>query len=44
MDPDGTPRVGIVGGGQLARMSAAPAIALGVNLRVLAATPRSTTS
>jgi 5-(carboxyamino)imidazole ribonucleotide synthase len=40
VDPDGTPRVGIVGGGQLARMSAAPAIALGVNLRVLAATPR----
>ena len=39
MDPDGTPRVGIVGGGQLARMSAAPAAALGINLRVLAASP-----
>lgn len=30
------PRVAIVGGGQLARMSAAPATALGVHLRVLA--------
>ena len=39
MDPDVTPRVGIVGGGQLARMSAAPAAALGIGLRVLAATP-----
>ena len=37
MDQYGTPRVGIVGGGQLARMSAAPATALGINLRVLAA-------
>ena len=37
MDLDGAPRVGIVGGGQLARMSAAPAAALGVGLRVLAA-------
>ncbi len=36
MDLDGAPRVGIVGGGQLARMSAAPAAALGVGLRVLA--------
>jgi 5-(carboxyamino)imidazole ribonucleotide synthase len=33
----GAPRVGIVGGGQLARMTAAPAAALGVGLRVLAA-------
>jgi 5-(carboxyamino)imidazole ribonucleotide synthase len=32
-------RVGIVGGGQLARMSAAPATALGIALRVLAPTP-----
>jgi len=45
VDPDrpatvGTsPRVGIVGGGQLARMSAAPATALGINLRVLAGEP-----
>ena len=38
MDLDGAPRVGIVGGGQLARMSAAPAAALGIGLRVLAAT------
>ena len=30
------PRVGIIGGGQLARMSAAPAAALGIDLRVLA--------
>ena len=37
MDLDRTPRVGIVGGGQLARMSAAPAAALGIGLRVLAA-------
>jgi len=36
VDPDGAPRVGIVGGGQLARMSAAPAAALGIGLRVLA--------
>ncbi|MEK9808871.1 MAG: 5-(carboxyamino)imidazole ribonucleotide synthase, partial [Candidatus Nanopelagicales bacterium] len=35
----GTPRVGLVGGGQLARMTAAPAAALGVNLRLLAADP-----
>lgn len=37
MDLGGSPRVGIVGGGQLARMSAAPAAALGIGLRVLAA-------
>ena len=37
MDLDVPPRVGIVGGGQLARMSAAPAAALGIGLRVLAA-------
>jgi 5-(carboxyamino)imidazole ribonucleotide synthase len=36
VDHDGAPRVGIVGGGQLARMSAAPAAALGIGLRVLA--------
>jgi 5-(carboxyamino)imidazole ribonucleotide synthase len=35
----GAPRVGIVGGGQLARMTAAPAAALGIGLRVLAETP-----
>lgn len=34
------PRVGIVGGGQLARMSAAPAAALGISLRVLATDPQ----
>jgi len=34
--PAGTPRVGIIGGGQLARMSQQPAIALGVQLHVLA--------
>jgi 5-(carboxyamino)imidazole ribonucleotide synthase len=34
---DAQPVVGIVGGGQLARMSAAPAAALGIHLRVLAA-------
>ncbi len=39
MDLDGAPRVGIVGGGQLARMSAAPAAALGIGLRVLATSP-----
>ncbi len=39
MHPDGAPRVGIVGGGQLARMSAAPATALGIDFRVLAAEP-----
>ncbi len=33
------PVVGIVGAGQLARMSAAPAIALGIRLRVLAESP-----
>jgi 5-(carboxyamino)imidazole ribonucleotide synthase len=36
VDLVGAPRVGIVGGGQLARMTAAPAAALGVGLRVLA--------
>ena len=39
MDLDAAPRVGIVGGGQLARMSAAPAAALGIGLRVLATSP-----
>jgi 5-(carboxyamino)imidazole ribonucleotide synthase len=39
VDLDGAPRVGIVGGGQLARMSAAPAAALGIGLRVLAVDP-----
>ncbi len=39
MDLDGAPRVGMVGGGQLARMSAAPAAALGIGLRVLASDP-----
>jgi len=39
VNPDGAPRVGIVGGGQLARMSAAPAAALGIDLRVLASAP-----
>ena len=34
--PVGTPRVGIIGGGQLARMSQQPAIALGIQLHVLA--------
>ena len=34
-----TPTVGIVGAGQLAQMSLAPAAALGINLRILAATP-----
>ena len=33
------PRVGVVGGGQLARMIAPPAVALGVHLRVLAESP-----
>jgi len=33
----GAPRVGMVGGGQLARMTAAPAAALGIGFRVLAA-------
>jgi 5-(carboxyamino)imidazole ribonucleotide synthase len=37
--PPGTPRVGIIGGGQLARMSQQPAIALGIQLRVLADSP-----
>ena len=34
--PVGTPRVGIIGGGRLARMSQQPAIALGIQLHVLA--------
>lgn len=33
---DGAPIVGVIGGGQLARMLAAPACALGIGLRVLA--------
>jgi 5-(carboxyamino)imidazole ribonucleotide synthase len=33
------PVVGMIGGGQLARMTAAPAAALGIDFRVLAATP-----
>lgn len=37
--PVGTPTVGIIGGGQLARMSQQPAIALGIQLHVLADTP-----
>ena len=40
MHPDGAPRVGMVGGGQLARMTAAPAAALGIDLRVLAVDPQ----
>jgi 5-(carboxyamino)imidazole ribonucleotide synthase len=36
----GAPRVGMVGGGQLSRMTAAPAAALGVGFRVLALDPR----
>lgn len=40
MDPrTGLPRVGMVGGGQLARMTHQAAIALGQSLRVLAQTP-----
>jgi 5-(carboxyamino)imidazole ribonucleotide synthase len=37
--PEGFPVVGVVGGGQLARMMAAPAAALGIGLRVLATDP-----
>jgi 5-(carboxyamino)imidazole ribonucleotide synthase len=37
--PGGFPVVGVVGGGQLARMTQPPAIALGVRLRVLAEAP-----
>jgi 5-(carboxyamino)imidazole ribonucleotide synthase len=37
--PAGTPRVGVIGGGQLARMLQQPAIALGVQLHVLADAP-----
>ena len=36
----GVPRVGMVGGGQLSRMTAAPAAALGVGFRVLALDPQ----
>lgn len=36
----GVPRVAMVGGGQLSRMTAAPAAALGLDLRVLALDPR----
>ncbi len=36
----GFPVVGVVGGGQLARMMAAPAIGLGITLRVLARDPQ----
>lgn len=39
MHADGFPVVGMVGGGQLARMTHPAAIALGVHLRVLAAAP-----
>ena len=42
--PEGTPRVGIIGGGQLARMSQQPAIALGVQLHVLADSPHDSAS
>jgi 5-(carboxyamino)imidazole ribonucleotide synthase len=38
MDSDATPVVGMVGAGQLARMSNGPATELGIRLRVLAAT------
>jgi 5-(carboxyamino)imidazole ribonucleotide synthase len=34
--PDAAPRIAVIGGGQLARMMAQPAIALGVPLRLLA--------
>jgi 5-(carboxyamino)imidazole ribonucleotide synthase len=36
----GAPRVGMVGGGQLSRMTASPAAALGVGFRVLALDPQ----
>lgn len=36
---DGAPVVGMIGGGQLARMTAAAATALGIGFRVLAASP-----
>ncbi|MGI9197266.1 MAG: 5-(carboxyamino)imidazole ribonucleotide synthase [Candidatus Nanopelagicales bacterium] len=35
----GAPRVGMAGGGQLSRMTAAPAAALGIGFRVLATSP-----
>ena len=34
-----SPTVGVIGGGQLARMMYAPATALGIELRLLAETP-----
>jgi 5-(carboxyamino)imidazole ribonucleotide synthase len=37
MGPDGAPTVGMIGGGQLARMTAEAATALGIGFRVLAA-------
>lgn len=37
--PTGTPVVGMVGGGQLARMTQETAVALGIQLRVLAEGP-----
>ena len=37
--PGGFPVVGVVGGGQLARMMQGPAVELGVQLRVLAEAP-----
>ena len=39
MTPDGFPVVGIVGAGQLARMTYQAAIALGIEVRVLAERP-----
>jgi 5-(carboxyamino)imidazole ribonucleotide synthase len=39
MARDKAPVVGMIGGGQLARMTAAPAAALGIEFRVLAASP-----
>ena len=37
---DDFPTVGVIGGGQLARMAQQAAIGLGINLRVLAAAPK----
>ena len=36
---NGSPRLGIIGAGQLAQMSLAPAAALGIDLRILASAP-----
>lgn len=36
---NGSPKLGIIGAGQLAQMSLAPAAALGIDLKILAATP-----